>query len=51
MGNQYAAVALLTMIVSFVWFAHLEGELRKDYVKAGYIIIDKAAYRLVPVEK
>jgi hypothetical protein len=45
---NYIAVAALTVIASFAWFAQLEGEVRKDYVKAGYIVIDKVAYRLVP---
>lgn len=45
---NYVAVSAITMIVSFIWFSQLEGEVRKDYVKAGYIVIDKAAYRLVP---
>ena len=45
---SHAAAVLLTLIVSFIWFTELEGEVRKDYVKAGYIVIDKQAYRLVP---
>ena len=45
---SHVATAALTLIASFIWFAHLEGEVRKDYVKAGYIVVDKTAYRLAP---
>jgi hypothetical protein len=48
---SHAFVALAALIAGFAWFTELEGEVRKDYVKAGYIIIDKQAYRLVPVER
>jgi hypothetical protein len=50
MMASHFAVALGTLIISFIWTVHLEGEVRKDYAKAGYIIIDKAAYKLIPVE-
>lgn len=46
---SHAVAVLATLIISFVWSVQLETEIRKDYAKTGYIIIDKQAYRLVPV--
>jgi hypothetical protein len=47
---SHAVVALATLILSMIWFCHLEGEVRKDYAKAGYIVIDKTAYKITKAE-
>jgi hypothetical protein len=53
MGDQVmdkVVVALGTLIVSFILFVYLEGEVQKDYAKAGYIVIDKKAYKMTPAD-
>jgi hypothetical protein len=47
---SHAVAVLTTLILTFIWSVQLETDIRKDYAKTGYIIIDKQAYRLVPVQ-
>lgn len=45
------AVAILgTLIISTIMFCHAEDEVRKDYAAAGYIVIDKTAYKITKAE-
>jgi len=46
---SHAVAVLATIIISALVFSGLDLEVKKDYAKAGYIVIDKQAYRLVPV--
>jgi len=45
-----AITALITFILTFVLVAWMEVDARKDWPKTGYVVIDKKAYRLVPVD-
>jgi hypothetical protein len=47
---SHAVAVLATIILSALVLSGLDLEVKKDYAKAGYMIIDKRAYRLVPVD-
>lgn len=43
-------VALSTFVITFVCVVWLIGDVNKEYVKRGFIVIDKKIYRLTLVE-
>jgi hypothetical protein len=50
MMGSHALAAIIAAILSFMYCVYLESEVRKDYAKAGYIVIDTKAYRIIPAD-
>lgn len=49
--SSHIATALGAVIATTLVIAQLQSEVNKDYAAAGYIVIDKVGYKLVPMEK
>ena len=47
---SHAVAVLVTAIFSMLFWASVSNEFDKGSVKAGYVIIDKTAYKLVKAE-
>lgn len=44
------ATAAITLIFSFTLWCWAQSEVYKDHAAAGYIVIDKVAYRITKVQ-